>query len=85
MIFALQCLAIYALVCMVHTAIVMFQNFNEVKAKIPPETRYGVFIPGVIFVILTSPFWIPSVVMSSTRRICKEIINRCRSLDEDLP
>jgi hypothetical protein len=83
MILVLQCLAIYAVVCMAFTAVTMIQNFSEVVDSLPPGTRYDVFVAGLLFVVLISPVHIPVVLVRLIRKLWQEIIDKCQLLDED--
>jgi hypothetical protein len=82
---ALQVLAVYALVCMVITARTMFHGFGELVDNLPPGTRYGVFVAGLIYVVLISPFQIPVIVVKTVRELWQEIKEQCRSSGGDHP
>lgn len=79
----LECLTIYALACMVFTAVVMVRSFNEVVDEVPSGTRSGVFVVGILFVVLTSPFWVPRVAMRIIRTLRQEIVKACQLSEED--
>lgn len=80
---ALQILVIYALGCMLFMVVVMIWGLKEIMDKVPPGTRCDVFVIGIFFVILTSPFSIPVAVVKIIRTTWQEIMDRCQSLDED--
>jgi hypothetical protein len=86
MVLVLQGLTVYALVCMMIAAVVMLRNFNELVNKTQlARTRYGVFMVGLILVVMTSPFWLPGVVVRTTRALWQEIVKQCQLSDDDHP
>jgi hypothetical protein len=68
---------------MVITVSVMFKGFGELVDKAPPGTGYGVFITGILFVVLISPFSLPGIVVRIIRKLRREIIEQCQLWDED--
>jgi len=79
----LELLAIYALACIMITAIVVFYGFEAVVDSVPPGTRYDVFILNLIISLLISPITLPVAVVKVIRRLWQEIIEKCQSLDDD--
>jgi hypothetical protein len=56
--------AVYVLVCIIVTAAFIMRNFDEIRKRVLlSETRYGIFMAGVVFVIMTSPVWVPKIII----------------------
>ena len=56
--------AVYVLACIVLTAAFIMWNFDEIrKGVLWSETRYGLFMAGVVFVMMTSPIWVPKIII----------------------
>jgi hypothetical protein len=84
MVSVLELLVIYALVCMAVTTIVLIENLTKVSEEAPlVKMRGDLFVIGAIFVILTSPFWIPGVIVGVAKQLWQEIIDKCQSSEED--
>lgn len=83
MILVLQWLMIYALLCMAYTGVVVVWGFDVVLDRVPPGTRYGVLIVSLILVVLISPLTFPGEMVGIIKKLWREIIDQCRSLDED--
>jgi hypothetical protein len=80
----LNSLAIYAIVCMAISTLFVVHNLTDLSKEANlREMRDDVFVIGVIFTILTSPFWIPKAIVVTVRILRQEIANACQSLDED--
>jgi hypothetical protein len=77
MVLVLQCLAIYALVCIVIMTVVVIKGFNAVVNSVPLGTRYDVFIANLLLVLLISPITLPIIVVSVIKELWKEIRDQC--------
>jgi hypothetical protein len=65
---------VYALVCIVWTAAVIMQNFDEIRKQVLwSETRYGLFVAGVVFVMMTSPIWVPKIIIEWVQRFHQSV------------
>jgi hypothetical protein len=83
MIAVLWVLVIYVLVCMAFTTTVLTKNLNKLSDDEPLlKTRDDLFVLGTIYVLATSPFWMPGVVVRMIRALWQEIIDRYRSMEE---
>jgi hypothetical protein len=70
---ALEVLGVYVLVCVAVTAMLMVKNLTRLTSDVPVAQGDGdLFAIGVILVILTSPFWMPGVVIKTALAMWKE-------------
>ena len=77
--FPVKFLAIYAMVCMVLSALYIVRHFDAIRRKtaipghVRPESVYPVFMAGVIYLVLTSPVWVPLTAYQVVVMVIREI------------
>ena len=77
--FFVKFLAIYALVCMVLSALYIMRHFDTIcrKTTIPEHMRsesvYPIFMAGVVYMVLTSPVWVPLTAYQVVVMVIREI------------
>ena len=84
MILVPKILAVYWLVCMAVATFSIVKNFDELKRDMSWKCcSYVLFMAGVVYVVLTSPFWIPRVMRGFFKNLRENYEKAMKELQEN--
>lgn len=72
--FLVKSLVVYALACMVWSTIFVVRHLDELeKNSLTPGCPYFIFAAGIVWLILSSPFWVLKVISHVVANVIREI------------